>query len=368
MPQGKFYRICYGIILLLLIVYLGTLVDFMFEPVIVLVTALFAPIVVAGVLYYLFRPVIHVMSHYMKLPRGIAILLLYLLVLGAIALLVFLVGPPLQHQLTSLINNTPRLINEIQRMIVELQHQEWFNRFLEEMEGISWNELTARAAEYANQVLSNLGSNVVNIVGTITSVVIVLLILPFILYYMLKEGEKAPEFILRLLPKKQETEGRRILSDMDTALSSYIQGQIIVSFFVGVCVLIGYTIIGLEYSLVLALVAMFTNVIPFIGPWIGTLPGVVVGFLDSPFTALLVIIVVVIVQQLESNLISPQVMGKKLDVHPVTIILLLLVAGRFAGLVGLLLAVPTYAVLKVIVSHTYRLLKLRHNPPKENGS
>ncbi len=345
--------------MLLLIVYLGTLVDFIFEPVVVLVSTLFAPIVIAGVLNYLFRPVVNLLNHQLKIPRGLSIILLYLLAAGLVAFLIILVGPTLQSQFTSLANNIPRYIDKGQRMIVELQNQEWFNRFLNEMEGFSWNEVTAKAAEYANQVLTKLGNNIANVVSAITSVVVVIVILPFILFYMLKEGEKAPEFILRLLPAKQEKEGRRILSDMDTALSSYIQGQIIVSVFVGICVFIGYVIIGLDYPLVLALVAMFTNVIPFIGPWIGTFPGVIVGLLDSPFMALLVIIVVVIVQQIESNFISPQVMGRKLHIHPLTIILLLLVAGSFAGVVGLLLAVPTYAVAKVVVSHTYRLIKLR---------
>ncbi|SDI01560.1 Predicted PurR-regulated permease PerM [Alteribacillus persepolensis] len=367
MPRGKFFQVSYGIILILLIIYLGSLVDFIFQPVVVLVSTLFAPIVIAGVLYYLFRPVVNVLSEYLRMPRGVAILMLYLATAGVLTLLVLIVGPALQNQFLSLVDNVPSLINEAQRMIVQLQNQEWFNRFIDELEGFSWSEVTARAADYVNEALSNLGSNIASVVGAITSVLMVLIILPFILFYMLKEGEKAPEFILRLLPAKQEEESRRILKDMDTALSSYIQGQIIVSFFVGICVYIGYVIIGLDYPLVLAAVAMFTNVIPFIGPWIGTFPGVIVGLLDSPFMALLVVIVVVIVQQIESNFISPQVMGRKLHIHPLTIILLLLVAGRFAGLVGLLLAVPTYAVLKVFVSHTYRLLKLRNNPPKDDG-
>jgi predicted PurR-regulated permease PerM len=147
---------------------------------------------------------------------------------------------------------------------------------------------------------------------------------------------------------------------MDFALSSYIQGQIIVSICVGILAYIAFLIIGLDYPLVLALVAMFTNVIPFIGPWIGTIPAVIVGLLNSPFMALLVVLAVVVVQQIESNLISPQVMGRKLSIHPLTIIFLLLVAGRFAGLLGLILAVPTYAVGKVLVLHIYRLWVLRN--------
>ncbi|MGY4689493.1 AI-2E family transporter [Salibacterium sp. K-3] len=362
MPEGKYFRLGYGLIIILLIIYLGTLVDFIFQPLVVLFSTLFAPIVIAGVLFYLLRPVVNVLSW--KLPKSPAILILYLLVIGLLVLLVFLVGPSLQNQFNNLVKNAPALVNETQRMIVNLQNQEWFNNFVAEMD-FSWRELTSRAAEYANQMVSEIGSNIANVVGMITNIIIVILILPFILYYMLKEGKKAPDFILRLLPARQEKEGRRILSDMDDALSSYIQGQMIVSFFVGICVFIGYVIIGLDYPLVLAVAAMFFNVIPFLGPWIGTLPGVVVGLLESPFMALLVIIVVVIVQQIESNFISPQVMGRKLDIHPLTIILLLLVASNFAGIVGLLLAVPAYAVAKVVVSHTYRLLKLRNRPPED---
>ena len=153
-------------------------------------------------------------------------------------------------------------------------------------------------------------------------------------------------FLKKVLRKKHQGEAEDILKDMDDALSSYIQGQLIVSLCVGVLAYIGYVVIGLEYALVLGLFAMATNVIPFIGPWIGTFPALIVGILASPFQALLVIIVVVIVQQIESNFISPLVMGKKLNMHPLTIIFVLLIGGQFAGLLGLLLAVPTYALIK----------------------
>lgn len=176
---------------------------------------------------------------------------------------------------------------------------------------------------------------------------------------MLKEGHKAPRRLLRLLPEKHQKEGKQILQDMDEALSSYIQGQLLVSFCVGVLVTIGYFIIGLDYPLVLGAFAMVTNLIPFIGPWIGTFPGVIVGLFDSPTEAVLVITVVVIVQQLESQLISPQIMGRKLDIHPLTIIFLLLAAGKFSGIAGMLLAIPGYAAAKVVISHMQKLFILR---------
>ncbi|WP_096198958.1 AI-2E family transporter [Bacillus sp. FJAT-45350] len=363
MPQGKYFRFGYAIVLIFVIIYLATLIDFIFTPIVVLVQTLFAPIILAGVLYYLLRPFVNMLAT--KINRGLSIVILYLGAVALITLFILLIGPELQNQFNSLVKNMPYFVNEIRGFILQIQENEWLARF-QETENFSIEEIITTYTSYLNDFVSKLGSNIASFVGFIANIFIILIIIPFVLFYMLKEGEKAPRQVLKLLPSKQQQEGRKILADMDTALSSYIQGQILVSFCVGVLAYIGYLILGLEFSLVLALVAMFTNVIPFVGPWIGTFPAVIVAFFfHSPFMALLVIIVIVVIQQIESNFISPQIMGRKLAIHPLTIILLLLVAGRFAGLLGLILAVPTYAVGKVIVSHTYRLIKLRNKPTED---
>src|SRR5690606_25440673 len=113
------------------------------------------------------------------------------------------------------------------------------------------------------------------------------------------------------------------------------------------------------YALVLSLLSLFTNVIPFIGPLLGTIPAIIVGWIEDPVMVIKVLIVAVIAQQLEGNLVSPLVMGRQLKIHPLTIIVILLVAGSLGGFLGLLLAVPTYAVSKVVISHIYRLILLR---------
>ncbi|QQK78366.1 AI-2E family transporter [Salicibibacter cibarius] len=360
MPQGKYFKIGYAIALLLLIVYLGTLVDFIFRPVIIFLQTVFAPIALAGVLFYLFRPIVKFLHRWM--PKGVAILLLYLTFAGLLTLFAFMIGPEIQNQFNSLVNRAPLFLQEIQGWFNTIMQTELVQNIMED-ESINLEEIGATIGGYITDSFGNIGNNIMNVVGTLTSTVIVIVIVPFVLFYMLKEGEKAPQQILRLLPKKQEEEGERILSDMDTALASFIQGQIIVSFCVGVLVYIAYLIIGVDYSLILALIAMVTNLIPFIGPWIGTAPGVIVALFDGWLTALLVVGAVVIIQQFESIFISPQVMGHKLKLHPVTVIFVLLVASNIAGFIGLLLAVPTYAVGKVIVMHTYRLIRLRY---KEN--
>lgn len=358
MSQYKWFRVFLGIIMIFLIIYLGSLVQFIFRPIVVFVETLFFPVLLAGVLYYLFRPIVNLL-HNQKVPKTYAILIIYLGVIGLLVALGAVIGPLLQKQVQSLIDNLPYLINEIRAILFQLQENEWINR-LQVTEMLALDKLTANMTDYITQAFNIISSNVAGLVSFITNVIIVFIMIPFILFYMLKEGEKAPNFLLKFLPEKQRIEGNRILDDMDIKLSSYIQGQILVSFCVGVLMFAGFLIIGIDYFVILALIAMFTNVIPFVGPWIGTVPAVIVALIDSPFMVFKVLVVIIVVQQFESNFISPQIMGKKLAVHPLTIILLLIVAGRFAGIIGMLLAVPTYAVCKVVVGHTYRLFKLRN--------
>ncbi|MCS1351820.1 AI-2E family transporter [Mechercharimyces sp. CAU 1602] len=355
MPQTKFFHTLYALILLALLIYLGTKIDFIFLPIVVTFQTLFFPFLIAGLLFYLFRPIV-VLLHQYRIPKALSILLIYLAFIGVVTLAVLLIGPVLQAQFTSLIERTPELIFDIEKQINHLQKNPWV---IDIMKQINLEEYTQQASQYISDGLSTIGTNVASLIGVITNIVLAFVTVPFILFYMLKEGEKAPEQVLKLLPTNRRQAGRSILSDMDRAISSFIQGQVTVSFFVGTLALIGYWIIGLDYALLLALVMMFTNVIPYIGPFIGTVPALIVGFIDRPIMALYVLIVAVIAQQLEGNLISPLVMGKTLNVHPLTIIVVLLVSGSLAGFLGLLLAVPTYAVSKVVVSHVYQLWRLR---------
>ncbi|MCP8969430.1 AI-2E family transporter [Ectobacillus ponti] len=359
MPQSKLFRFGYGVLLLFLIIWIGTKINFMFRPLVVLIQTLFSPFLVAGVLYYLFRPLVNYLEK-KNVKRPLAILLLYAAAGGLLILFVVWLGPVLQKQVQSFIQNAPALVEAARVKFTELQENELIRRFLQDntpqLEGAA-----NQVFQYISSSLSHVGTNVANVVGVITSIVTVFVTVPFILFYMLKEGEKAPQQILRLLPSAQQQNGWRVLNDLDAALSSYIQGQIFVSICVGVMLYMGYLIIGIQYSLVLAIVAMFTNVIPFLGPIIAIIPALVVAILQSPAMIVKVLIVMVIAQQVEGNIISPQVMGRSLAIHPLTIISILLVAGSLGGVFGLILAVPVYAVLKVIVQNAYRLWKLRQD-------
>jgi predicted PurR-regulated permease PerM len=357
MLQSKAFRFGCGLLLIFLLILVAMKINFVFQPVIVLIQTLFFPFLIAGVLYYLFRPLVNFLQT-KKVPRPLSILLIYLIAGLMISLLVYLVGPILQKQMNSLVDNAPAFMEFIQAKITDFQHNEWINR-LQENKSFNLDKVSDSISKEISSGLSGIGTNIVNFLGTMAKIVTVLVSVPFILFYMLKEGEKAPKLIVRLLPSVQQKNGRKILADLDEALSSFIQGQILVSSCVGTMLFIGYLIIGLDYSLLVAILAMFTNVIPFVGPIIAIFPALIIASLHSKMMVIKVLIVMIVVQQIEAHIISPQVMGRKLEIHPLTIISLLLAAGSIGGVLGLILAVPVYAVMKVVVQHTYRLWKLR---------
>ncbi|MEH7273116.1 AI-2E family transporter [Neobacillus vireti] len=357
MLQTRAFRLGYGLLLIFLIIFIAMKIDFIFRPVFLLVQTLFFPFLCAGVLYYLFRPLVNYLQ-LKNIPRTLSILLIYLLFGLLISLVIYLGGPLLKEQMKSFVDSTPQLIEAVSDKLTDLEQSKWINH-LQETDSVDLEKVSEAITKSVSSSLSTIGTNVMNIIGVLASIVTVFATVPFILYYMLKEGEKAPQHILRFLPAKQQKNGRKILADLDEALSSYIQGQILVSFCIGVMLFIGYLLIDLDYSLLLAIFAMFTNVIPFIGPILAIIPALIIASIDSPMMVVKVLIVMVVVQQIEGHIISPQVMGKKLEIHPLTIISLLLAAGRIGGVLGLIIAVPVYAVIKVIAHHTYRLWKLR---------
>jgi predicted PurR-regulated permease PerM len=149
-----------------------------------------------------------------------------------------------------------------------------------------------------------------------------------------------------------------MLDDVDKTLSAYIIGQAIIALTIGILMYIGYLILGLNYALILAVFAMVTAFIPILGAFIGVIPAVLVGLTVNPLMALKVLILMIIVQQLEGNLISPQIIGKRLNIHPLTFIIILLAAASLFGFIGMLIAVPVYAVCKIIGKKIYEIYRM----------
>ncbi|MBT2582245.1 AI-2E family transporter [Planococcus sp. ISL-109] len=355
MPKTRWFLFLYSVVLILIIIYLAARMPFLLYPFRVIFSTIAPTIIVGGILYYIFRPLVRLLEK--RTGRVTAILSIFMIFTIVIFLLGSWLGPLLANQIMALINNFPAIAERVQNWIDMALESDWW-QYIEEQDVMPALQPSTLMDDFF-ATSAGFGSSLMSFIGSFFSMVSKLVIVPFVLFFLLKDGERLPDRFLKILPYDSREEGRKILQDMDENLSAYIQGQAIVSLFVGALSLIAYMLLGLQYAVILALVALFTNLIPFLGPFIGAVPVLIVAFFQDPILALWTAIAIIIIQQLESNLISPNVMGHKLEVHPVTIIFLLYIGGSFAGIIGMILVIPIYAVGKAVMQNIYRLARLR---------
>jgi predicted PurR-regulated permease PerM len=345
------------ILLILTIIFVSSKITFLFRPIGIFFSTIFFPILITGFLFFLLNPLVNFLER-KKLPRIIAILIIYIGVAGLLVLAISSLVPAVSKQAADLAENLPVFADKTIDFFNDTVKSSEFKNFRDEQAEIFEN-VQKRLMEFANILPITLTNGILGIFGVVTNLAIILVTVPFLLFYMFKDGHKFPHAVSKFFPNSYRDEGLKILKETGETLSAYIQGQVMVALAVGTLSFIGYLIIDLPYPLILALIVAFTNIIPYVGPIIGGAPAVIVGLFDSPTKALLVIVVILVAQQIEGNLLSPMILGKSLDIHAATIIIILLAAGNLAGVLGMVLAVPTYAVSKVIVLNTVRFLRAR---------
>lgn len=363
-------NLLYGLVTLVLlgiVFLLYSKVSFIFKPILVFVHTVVLPVILAVIAFYLLRPVLKLLTKW-RIPRIWGIVIIYLAVIGLLTLLVTLVVPFLKEQFMNLITEFPqyfmKFINGFQVLVEDSKFTSMLDKYDIDLNA-AISQIGTDLTNYVKDAAGNLGkglaSSITGFVTTLTGIVLALVTVPFILFYLLKDGEKLPAAFIKLLPPAMRPDKAHLLKNADHQISSYIQGQIIVSFCIGVMVTIGFLIIGLDYAVPLGFLAMITSVVPYLGPIIAITPAAIIAVVTAPVMLLKLAAVWTVVQLIEGKFISPQVMGKSLHVHPITIIFVLLTAGSLFGVPGVVLGIPGYAVLKVLVSHLWNLFKKRYN-------
>ncbi len=333
-------------------------IPFIFKPISVLLHTVAAPLLLSGIAYYLLNPLVDRMEKRSKIRRPYGIVILFLLIAGIITLILLTVIPMIRTQLVGLIDNFPKYSDQIQQEFIDLTGSKLFGQIQENV-GTDFTDITSKVTTWGTSLLNNAVNGVGNFVGALTEIVLALVTTPFILFYLLRDGKRLPDYLMRFIPTALQPQTRIVMSEMNSQVASYIRGQIIVSCCIGALLYIGYLIIGLEYSLVLAIVAACTAVVPYLGPAIAITPALIVALVTSPFMLLKMVFVWTAVQLIEGKFISPQIMGKSLKIHPITIIFVIIFAGKMFGVLGIILAVPGYAVLKVVVTHVFQWFRFR---------
>lgn len=352
----------FGLILLILIgiaIFIYTKVSFIFNPILIVFSTVLPPVILAFIAYYLLNPIVNLLQRlHIKRIWGIVIIILGLS--GLLTGVILLTAPAIEAQVKDLATNFPKYLQQMGEGFKSWVQNSFLAPYYEQ--GYNWltsnlSNLTSRIGEYLGGALKS----VQNVASTLTSVVVSIITFPFILFFLLKDGDRFKEFCLKILPPRYRHDANQILKNMDIQVGSYIQGQIIVASCIGILLYIGYLIIGLDYAITLAIIAGITSVVPYLGPMIAISPAIIIALVASPFMFLKLAIVWAAVQFLEGNFISPNIMGKTMSVHPLTIIIVLLVAGNLFGIIGVILGIPGYAILKVIVQYLYTKFKQRYN-------
>ena len=351
---GKFIIYILLIVILLgIAIYLYTEISYIFTPINTIVNSIITPIIVAYVFYYMLNPLVNFFSK--KISRFSASLLAILV--GVITVLVVIIGvvPIIVEQTQNLITAMPRYIEIVKGYLEEYSDNAYVQVVVEYVNtNLNVSKISERLISIATSVAQG-------VVSSISSTASVLVTMPFVLFFLLKDASQFNKFVISLLPKKFEKPVAETIDEIDDKVGSYIQGQMLVSLCIGVMLFIGYNVIGLHYAFSLATIAAFLSIVPYLGPAIAITPAMLVAASTSWVMVVKMLVVWGIVQFLEGNIISPNIMGRSMNMHPLTVIFVILIGVNIAGVVGAILGIPVYSILKVLISKLLLSVKERYD-------
>ena len=351
---GKFIIYILLIVILLgIAIYLYTEISYIFTPINTIISSIITPIIVAYVFYYMLNPLVNFFSK--KISRFSASLLAILV--GVITVLIVIIGvvPIIVEQTQNLITALPRYIEIVKGYLEEYSDNAYVQVVVE------YVNTNLNVSKISQRLISIATSIAQGVVSSISSTASVLITMPFVLFFLLKDASQFNKFVISLLPKKFEKSVAETIDEIDDKVGSYIQGQMLVSLCIGVMLFIGYNVIGLHYAFSLATIAAFLSIVPYLGPAIAITPAMLVAASTSWVMVVKMLVVWGIVQFLEGNIISPNIMGRSMNMHPLTVIFVILIGVNISGVVGAILGIPVYSILKVLISKLLLSVKERYD-------
>lgn len=343
MKISKYTIILVNIVLVLLIIMLLGRVDYVLAPLKTISDVLLVPIIISIFLYYALRPVIRWFDK-RKINKSIAIILTMLVFISALVTFIAFGGVAVKDQFTGSftydMDAVKKYINTVDTQLGGVLTEFQFTQSLLE---------TMRKAVVA------IGGSIIGIFSEIGNISTQALLVFFIVFYMLKEDKKFGEWAIKITPFKYRDIARDTFIKIDNALSTYISGQLLVALVIGILMYIGYIIIGMPNALLMAFFSMITSIIPFIGSFLGIIPALLIGLTIGYKMIILIVVVAVVVQQVEGNLITPNIMGNKLKVHPLAVIIIIILSVNLFGILGAFVGIPLFVVLSIVVKNIYKI-------------
>lgn len=333
------------ILLVLTIIYLFIKIQPFILPLLEITGMIIIPAIIGTFLFYALRPVKRLILKWVK-KDSLAAIISILIVLIFIVVFFVYGGSVVKDQFEdTFIKNKDQI----------LDYKEYVNEKLQEI--LPNLNIVDKINDNIKSLVSGIGSNVMGIFSSVGDIASQIVLIPLIMFYLLKDGKLFQEKFYSKVPKKYKPEVRDLFKDMDKILSTYINGQLLVATLIGVLMFIGYLIIGMPNAFLMSIFAILTSVIPVIGAFLGVLPALLIALTINFGLAIKVVITSIIVQQIESNLITPKIMGDRLKLHPLAVIIIVIVGIKLFGILGAIIGTPLFLVIISIFKTIGKIMK-----------
>ena len=303
-----------------------------------------SPLFIGFVIAWLFAPLVDKMTR-KGTSRILASITVYIVFILFLTIFFRIFIPVIYKELNELISSLPNITEKITIFVNSMFDK--IDNDMFDVKNVKENILDA-ILSYGNNISSNFPTLIVTFMSNFVSGIGTIFFGLIIGLYMLFDFDNVTNLLLRLIPVKHQVEVASLVENIGVEVRKCVNGTLLVACMVFVCDTIGFSIIGLKSALLFGLFCGITDLIPYIGPYLGTCVATIVGLTQSPLIGICTFVVAVIVQLIESYILQPVVMSKATNLHPVTIICSLLIFGHFFGIVGMVLATPIMSIFKVI--------------------
>lgn len=344
------------IMMIIGIIFLGTLIikEWGILKLIVTLLKVATPFFIGFVLAWLFNPIVVKLEN-RGWKRGLACITVYLAFIIILFAFFGMLIPTLYNQLNDLVAALPNIFTQVKLWITnfldKFNSSEMFN--VAEIE----NNIFKTMENLVGGLANDLPSKIVSIAGSLVSGIGTIGVSLVVGIYLLFDFNDVTDHLLKYIPKSHKEETKNLVDNIANELRKCVNGTLLVAFMVFVCDSIGFAFAGLKSPILFGLLCGITDLIPYIGPYIGGAAAVIVGFSQNPIIGIITLIVATIVQLIENYVLQPVVMSKTMQLHPVTIIIGLLIFGHFFGIAGMILATPILSLFKVL----YRFLANKYD-------
>lgn len=304
------------------------------------------PFVIGIAIAYILNPLVEAIIR-RGLGRMTAVIVVYLVIIGAAAGISFFLLPSVYREAMKFMDILPSYAFRIKEYLDGIYIK--FSRTLTP----ELKEAIRNNIDYIQELIIFQINNLTDMLMAFFQGLVNWVIALIVSFYLLKDKDYFLNLALYLIPVKMRQDAAKISGEINSVLMGFIRGQLLVALVVAVLAVVGFLLIDLNFAILLGIITGLGDIIPYFGPILGGVPVVLVGLMESPAKALWGVFVIMLIQQLESGIISPKIVGDSVGIHPVFIILSLLIAAQFFGLIGLFIAVPAAAIIKVLVLYVF---------------